>query len=469
MTDCHATIAGVTDYEDVEAIRRFVRAALAHDEEVRGLLTAATADRLVVVKPNWVQESHEYRPDVWLPLITHPVLILVLVEELATMMDGRGTIALCDAPHTYASFDAIIARGRLGDLLTDVRRRYPGLNLELLDLRREVWVRKEEVVVDRVPNPPDPRGYVGYDLGGNSLFAGHAAEGRYYGADYDTGVVNRHHHGSVHEYLLARTPVDADLFINVPKLKTHKKTGITCCLKNLVGINGDKNWLPHHAQGSPRDGGDEFPDDSLSNRIERTVKRIGHRMALSVPGLGTWALRRMRGAGKRLLGDSETTVRNGNWWGNDTCWRMALDLNRALLYGTSDGNMRDAGRRAYLAIVDGIIGGEGNGPLCPDPVRSGVLLSGTDPAVVDAVGARLIGYDPMAFPIVRNAFADHRWPIGGVEHDAIRIRDGRAEDRPISIRDLEPAIAAGFRLHFGWSDWGARARVGAPDPEHDHG
>ena len=50
-----------------------------------------------------------------------------------------------------------------------------------------------------------------------------------------------------------------DLFVNLPKLKTHKKTGITCSLKNFVGINGDKNWLPHHTEGVPANGGDEFP------------------------------------------------------------------------------------------------------------------------------------------------------------------------------------------------------------------
>ena len=30
------------------------------------------------------------------------------------------------------------------------------------------------------------------------------------------------------------------LVVNVPKLKVHKKAGITCCLKNLIGINGNK-------------------------------------------------------------------------------------------------------------------------------------------------------------------------------------------------------------------------------------
>ena len=95
-------------------------------------------------------------------------------------------ISVCDAPHTYASFEAIVARGDLKDGIEKIRARWPDLKLEMLDLRREVWIRREEVVFDRRANEEDPRGYVRLDLGRDSLFYGFAGEGRYYGADYDT-------------------------------------------------------------------------------------------------------------------------------------------------------------------------------------------------------------------------------------------------------------------------------------------
>jgi len=72
------------------------------------------------------------------------------------------------------------------------------------------------------------------------------------GADYVTSVVNRHHSGGRHACLSSGSAIRADVCVNLPKLKTHKKAGITCSLKNLVGINGDKNWLPHHTEGDPR-------------------------------------------------------------------------------------------------------------------------------------------------------------------------------------------------------------------------
>jgi uncharacterized protein (DUF362 family) len=448
-----ARIDTVKDYEDPRPIRDFFTRLVDSDPETAELLRASGPSRLVVVKPNWIQESHETRPDVWEPLITNPRVVIAVVESLAEAMGGRGVICVCDAPHTYSDFPAIVARGSLLAEMDRVRRQWPKLQLEVLDLRREVWIRKEQVVVERRPNPEDPRGYVRLNLGRDSLFHGHRGEGRYYGADYDARVVNQHHRGDVHEYLLAGSPMACDLFVNLPKLKTHKKTGLTCCLKNLVGINGDKNWLPHHTEQAPAQGGDEFPDYPLARRMETVLKKAGRNVAVSVPVVGPWMYRKARKVGQMALGDSETVIRNGNWQGNDTCWRMALDLNRALLYGNPDGTWRESSGPAkrYLAMVDGIVGGQGNGPLCPDPAPSKVLFGGRNPAVIDAVAARLMDFDPDSLPIVAGAFASHRWPIADRSMEAIMVADGRRDGRSIPLAEIEPAIAGGFEPHFGWA------------------
>ena len=419
---------------------------------IASVLDAAGAQCLIVVKPNWIQQSHEYDPEIWEPVITHPDLLLAILECLAERVAGEATICVCDGPHTYADFSAILARGRFGERFAALAKKHPRINFELLDLRREVWDRKEEVVVARRPNPDDPRGYVKVNLAEDSLFYGHSGEGRYYGADYDSTAVNSHHYGNLHEYLIAGTPMACDLFVNVPKMKTHKKTGITCCLKNLVGINGDKNWLPHHTEGSPACQGDEFPQSSAKTWFEARAKQMGRKTALNIPLVGTWVYRKMRNAGKQVLGDSETVIRNGNWYGNDTCWRMVLDLNRALLYANPDGTWRDRFHpKAYLAIVDGIVGGEGNGPLCPDPVASNVLVSGTNPAEVDAVVARLMGFDPRKVPIIANAFEPHRWPIASAAMDQIMVYDERVGGE-ISLSEVAPAVDGGFVPHFGWKN-----------------
>ncbi len=50
--------------------------------------------------------------------------------------------------------------------------------------------------------------------------------------------------------------------------------------------------------------------------------------------------------------------------------------------------------RPHLAIVDGIVGMEGDGPIMGTPRASGVLVMGTNLPAVDASAARLMGLDP---------------------------------------------------------------------------
>ncbi len=50
--------------------------------------------------------------------------------------------------------------------------------------------------------------------------------------------------------------------------------------------------------------------------------------------------------------------------------------------------------RPDLAIVDGIVGMQGDGPIKGDAVASGVVVIGTDPVAVDATSAVVMGIDP---------------------------------------------------------------------------
>jgi uncharacterized protein (DUF362 family) len=367
---------------------------------------------LVVLKPNLVKEVHPRDPEGWRYVLTHGAVVRAVADYVFVALGGRGTAVIADAPQSDSSFDAMM--DLLG--LRELQRYYEarGSRLELIDLRREQWLNRGEVIVERRRLDGDPRGYVAYDLSGASEFVDHPGAGRYYGADYDAVQVNLHHTGGRHEYCISGSVMAADVVITLPKLKTHKKTGITVTLKNLVGINGDKNWLPHHTEGDVESGGDERPQVSLRSRAERRIVRLARTASLRLPVLGTWTHRLARRAGKRLFGSTDDVVRSGNWWGNDTTWRMCLDLNKILLYGNTDGTMRSPKadqRRRHLAIVDGIIAGEGAGPMNPDPVSAGLVVAGLSAAHVDAACAFLMGFDPLKIPALRNAFACRGFPL----------------------------------------------------------
>ena len=76
-------------------------------------------------------------------------------------------------------------------------------------------------------------------------------------------------------------------------------------------------------------------------------------------------------ANMKLGGDGDV---EGGWHGNDTVWRMCLDLNRVLLYSNRKGHLCETPRRAVLSIADGIVAGEGDGPLKSDPRAMGIIL-----------------------------------------------------------------------------------------------
>ena len=58
----------------------------------------------------------------------------------------------------------------------------------------------------------------------------------------------------------------------------------------------------------------------------------------------------------------------------------------------------NAAVKPSLAIVDGVVGMEGDGPIMGTPVASGVLVMGTNLPAVDATTARLMGVDPWRVP-----------------------------------------------------------------------
>jgi uncharacterized protein (DUF362 family) len=60
----------------------------------------------------------------------------------------------------------------------------------------------------------------------------------------------------------------------------------------------------------------------------------------------------------------------------------------------------------HFAIVDGIVGMEGNGPIQGRPRRAGVVVAGSDLAAVDACGCQIMCIDPGRIEYLRLAVGD---------------------------------------------------------------
>jgi hypothetical protein len=231
----------------------------------------------------------------------------------------------------------------------------------------------------------------------------------------------------------------------VPKLKTHKKACVTGALKNMVGINGHKEYLPHHRKGGSSSGGDCYQGKSmLKGRVEDILDAIN---STSRPNFKRGLVQISRFL--RKIADVMRIDNNleGSWYGNDTVWRMVLDLQRILYYGKKDGTMGNSVERKVLTITDAIICGEGNGPLSPTPVPLGLMTLGTNTAAIEWVHALLMGFDPHLIPLIRHAFAPHRYPLASFKPAEIIVEvDGKG----LTIEELIAIYSRSFSPPEGW-------------------
>lgn len=302
----------------------------------------------VFIKPNWVasrwRKSADH-VDTLYAVITHENVIEAVADRVAIALCGQGEIVIGDNPSIDADFEELMN-------FTGIRRLESKYDVpcHIIDMRPLVcdnldnYGQRDKMVRHR----GDPLGEVQVNLGKNSLL--HDVDSTLF-----RGVFNEReetiaaHTGDTQLYTYGRSLYDADVYISIPKLKTHQKVGATLNLKGLVGSITEKNQLVHWRIGSPESGGDEYPD-AASLEASKSAK-VTHR---------------------------------GAWPGNDTIWRMVADLYKGL-------QMKP---RKYFSVIDGIVAGEGQGPFCPTSKHASVLLAGEDLLMTDIVAVRLMGFDP---------------------------------------------------------------------------
>lgn len=303
----------------------------------------------VFIKPNWVasrwRASADHVDDLYC-VITHPNVIEAVADDVAIALDGRGKIIIADNPSIDADFEELMEH-------TGIRRLQNKYEVpcEIFDLRPlvcpslDVYGQKDKMV----RKCGDPQGEVQVNLGKESML---------YDVDSSLfrGVFNEReetvaaHTGDNQLYTYSRSLFEADVYISIPKLKTHQKVGATLNLKGLVGSITQKNQLVHWRVGYPACGGDEYPDKN-SYDASKTAK-VTHR---------------------------------GAWPGNDTIWRMVVDLYKGMLTRKE---------RRYFTIIDGIMAGEGQGPFCPTAKYANTLIGGENLLLADIVAVRYMGMNP---------------------------------------------------------------------------
>ena len=331
----------VTDYSDEDEVYGLVKQALEQlklGDPQNPLSNLIEPGDMVVLKPNLVgTERIAFEGCTRMPVL-RPIIDLA-VEA------GASEVVIAEGPASPNLNDEVFYSTNITDLVDEMQLKHPDVPISYQNINNDNWTW--------------------VDLGQNSTFYGvHTSEelysygeirmdqNSYYHATDNNGY-NPHGY-TPGLYAIANTIFEADVLINVPKMKVHMITGVTMSLKNLIGIT---------------------VSDTGNATNQSPIKDIPH-----------WNTSYShRGEEKERIDTFENSV----------IWRVNADLHKIALYAGKNGNLRPTKQRKYLSVVDGIIGMEG--PLIydgtPDPRPTGAIVAGQDPVAVDIVGSRIMGFN----------------------------------------------------------------------------
>lgn len=360
----------------------------------------------VLIKPNLVRDTNRAldTKEGFECLITHPSIIRCITDYVIIALNGTGRIIIADAPVQGCDFHKLLDKSGLYRL--EEFYKSEGIDIRIEDLRLVHMESENGINITKKNNGT----YTGVEvnLGSASYFYRNKHEGRFRITNYDYHDVNAHHVGATQMYCISQACLDADVIINICKPKSHRKAGYTGALKNMIGVNAAKEYLPHHTKGSKEKGyGDEYLTNqfvanarsSLNERIDITNKKEHY----SYSRILRFLLKAIEKVWRNM--DTEK-YSEGSWWGNDTIWRTILDVNRVINYSNKNGTMCDTIQRKIITIGDMILCGEKEGPLLPSPKKVGGILFAENPVVFDLILTRLMGFDRSKLSTVTMATKD---------------------------------------------------------------
>jgi uncharacterized protein (DUF362 family) len=375
-------------YSDKELLRSVVRELIEETLLKDGFLN----DKKVLIKPNWVLQDIQPHDDI--SLRTNENLLLALISVLLDY--APKAIVIGDAPIQGCIWEKMLKPF----FITEIESLSKKFDIPIIikDFRRVVLDTANNILTTE-KNPITE--YLIFDVGkGSYLEPISSDENNFRVTCYDPDMLAESHRKGMHKYCITKEVFEADVVISVPKLKTHQKTGITGALKNLVGINGDKAYLPHHRIGGVDNGGDCYPDKNILRLWAEKCADLANRK-IGKPQYTIWLAISM--LFWKLSNPKNVHQMAAGWHGNDTCWRMVMDLNKVAIYGKKDGTLAIEPQRVLYTLCDGIIGGQGNGPLEPIPLPLGFVGFSNSSPLTDICTATLMGFDINKISLLKSA------------------------------------------------------------------
>ena len=345
---------------------------------------------VVLIKPNWVKhENNAIKGKRGMEcLVTNTSIVKCIIDYSLIALNGSGKLIIADAPVQSCDFEQLKKKIGLFDLEEFYRK--ANVDIQFIDLRNYKSLRMNGNIV----TVPTNFAYAGkvVNLGKHSYFFDHCKEGRLRITNYDCREVNKHHKGNRHEYCISEACLAADVIINLPKPKTHRKAGYTGALKNMVGINAMKEYLPHHTKGSYilNEGDEYYSDSKIAKRksdINDLVDILDKKSLFGISNI-------LKKSTELIIAKSDgEKYCEGSWWGNDTLWKTILDLNTIVLYADKEGRLKNTRQRKVITIGDMIVSGEKEGPIAPSPKKTNSIIFSDNSILFDEILTRFMGLE----------------------------------------------------------------------------
>lgn len=365
---------------------------------INGILTKELIyGRSVLLKPNWVK--HSAVPSDEICLRTNDNFILAVLKVVLKMCPSR--VIIGDAPIQGCNWDRMVSAvliKRVASLSEEFK-----VPVSIKDFRRRNYNISDNAPASEIKPSSD---YVLFDLEKKSRLEPVTSSGKtkFRVTNYNSDRMSEAHAPGMHKYCITKEFFDADIVLSLPKVKTHQKTGITGAIKNIVGINGDKDFLPHHRLGGTSMGGDCYPGGGWGSYLrywsEITLDSANHNQGRK----RFWFWLYLSSFLWKISLPSSEHQRAAGWHGNDTTWRMVIDINTIARFGKSDGTVSEKPQRQIFSLCDGIIAGQGDGPLEPEPLPMGYISFSNDSSLNDWAYAILMGLEPERLSLLRNSF-----------------------------------------------------------------
>lgn len=352
----------------------------------------------VVIKPNLVRHKNESSIYNGLDcLITHPSIIRCILDYCYIAVGHNGSIIIGDAPVKDCDFMYLLEKGHYNCITDFYNKKH--INVAFLDFRGpEEGIRMSDT---------SSKGTL-LNLGEKSLFWKDSSNKKLRVPNYNYKKVVQHHKGETQEYIINTKVLQADVIINLPKPKTHRKHGYTGSIKNFIGACYSKEYLPHHSEGTVAQGGDEFERYKLLLTSMSILKKrmdildnilATHdvpKIVLIVLKLEYKLLWHIHHFLRTIYSNNisyKSAATEGAWHGNDTLWRTVNDVFYCINYGTDKGEIKKNKQRKILTLGDMIVSGEGEGPLSPSPKKQNMLLFSDDAVEFDCILLKIMGFD----------------------------------------------------------------------------